>query len=315
MNRFKSFGLLFIFTVAIFVVTVVEPVFPQQSTTGPVPPPGIDRGLRPKIPAQVIIPGVPAYLWHHGCGPTAVGMVVGYCDGKGYPNLVTGDASSQTNAVNAMIADDRGNPNCAAPDGDHYQDYSCPIDYWPNLLADKSTTGGAHASNCVGDFFKTSWSLVSNYYGWSWFSDVPASFTGYVNLVAPQYNPVTVNRSFSEFNWATYMAEIDAGRPMVLLVDTDGNGVTDHFVTAIGYDNTTMEYGILNTWDTNKHWYLWRGIEAGVSWGIYGITTFGLSGAPIPSLSQWGLIGLMLVLLTIATWVFIRRRKVVGVRT
>jgi len=35
----------------------------------------------------------------------------------------------------------------------------------------------------------------------------------------------------------------------------------------------------------------------------------------VPTLTQWGLIGLMLVLLAIATWVFFWRKKVVGVRT
>jgi hypothetical protein len=36
---------------------------------------------------------------------------------------------------------------------------------------------------------------------------------------------------------------------------------------------------------------------------------------PGPSLSQWGLIGLMFVLLALGTWVFFWRRKVIGVRS
>jgi len=36
---------------------------------------------------------------------------------------------------------------------------------------------------------------------------------------------------------------------------------------------------------------------------------------PIPAFSSWGLIALILVLLAIATWVFFRRKRVVGVRT
>ncbi len=40
-----------------------------------------------------------------------------------------------------------------------------------------------------------------------------------------------------------------------------------------------------------------------------------IPGQDIPTLSEWGLIGLMLVLLALATWVFFRRRKVVGVKT
>ncbi len=272
MNRFKGYIFLFMF-VATFLL-IGELALAQQSTTGPVPPPGIDYGIRALTSTQVIIPGVPAYLWHHGCGPTAVGMVVGYWDGNGFPSLVPGSAATQTASVDAMIADDSGNPNCAAPDGDHYQDYSCPIDYWPTLLTDRSQTGGAHASNCVADFMMTSWSSQNNFYGWSWFVHVPMSFTNYVNLVAPHYNPLSQNRYYSGTTWATYKAEIDSGRPVVLLVDTDGDGSTDHFVTGIGYDDATNEYGIRNTWDTGIHWYTWRGV--GYAWGIYGITLFKL---------------------------------------
>ena len=33
------------------------------------------------------ISGVPEYLWHRGCAPTADGMVLGYWDSHGYPNF------------------------------------------------------------------------------------------------------------------------------------------------------------------------------------------------------------------------------------
>jgi hypothetical protein len=296
----------------IFVVVVVEPVFAQQSTTGPIPPPGIDRGIRPVTRDQVVIPGVPAYLWHHGCGPTAVGMVVGYWDGVLF-DLVPGDASTQTAAVNAMIADDSGNPDCDAADGDHYQDYSCPIDAPPFLLQDRSQTGGAHASNCVADFFKTSWSSRGNYYGQSWFADADSSWINYVYWYCDigLTKPAAIHKFFSEFSWDRYKFEIDRGRPMVLLVDTDNNGVSDHFVTAIGYNDATMEYAIYDTWDTNIHWYKWREIGEGISWGVYGITMFYWLRGEIPTLTEWGLITFGVVLLGFITYVFLRRRKAV----
>ena len=52
-----------------------------QSTTGPVPPPGIERGNVAPTPsrAQIVLHDVPAYLWRHGCAPTAAGMVVFAC--------------------------------------------------------------------------------------------------------------------------------------------------------------------------------------------------------------------------------------------
>ena len=258
------------------------PAHSQQSTSGPVPPPGISRGLRAPLLAGLtgtgtIIPGVPAYLWHHGCGPTAVGMVVGYWDAHGFPDLVPGDASTPTAAVMAMIANDSGNPTCGGS-GDHYQDYACPRDDGsPTAIPDRSSTGGAHASNCVADFMRTSWSSAGNCYGWSWGTDVLPAFVNYVRHVAPQYTPFATNSTFAGFSWDMYKAEIDAGRPVVLLVDTDGNGGTDHFVTAIGYyeDTGQPQFAIYDTWDYTVHWFPWHGLGSG-SWGIYTITTFGL---------------------------------------
>jgi len=263
----------------------VYSVWAQQSTTGPTPPPGMDPGHQNVTKAQVVIPGVPAYIWHHGCGPTAVGMVIGYWDGNGCPNMVPGDATTQTNAVEDMMADDSQNPSCAAAGSDHYQDYSCPIDNYPNLYRDLSELGGAHTSNCVADFMETSWSSRGNRYGWSYYSDVPGSFIDYVNLVAPQYNPTAANHTYSNFSFATYQNEINNGRPVVLLVDSNGDGQTDHFVPAIGYDNVTNEYACLNTWDMSIHWYQWRPMSASYSWGVYGATVFNVTVSGCPDLT------------------------------
>jgi hypothetical protein len=245
----------------------------------------MDPGHQNVTKAQVVIPGVPTYIWHHGCGPTAVGMVIGYWDGNGCPNMVPGDATTQTNAVENMMADDSQNPSCAAAGSDHYQDYSCPIDNYPNLYRDLSELGGAHTSNCVADFMETSWSSRGNRYGWSYYSEVPGSFIDYVNLVAPQYNPTSANHTYSNFSFATYQNEIDNGRPVVLLVDSDGNGGTDHFVPAIGYDDVANEYACLNTWDMSIHWYQWRPMSASYSWGVYGATVFNVTVPGCPDLT------------------------------
>ena len=252
------------------------PILAQQSTTGPVPPPGTDRGLRAPARSQVLIPNVPAYYWHHGCGPTALGMVIGYYDGIGFDDLVPGSAATQTPAVDAMMADDRGQPDCDLPDGDHYQDYACPIDWSAPVLPDRSQTGGAHTSNCVADFMRTSWSSRGNLYGWSYDTDVPAAFRRYVRMVSA-YEPVSMNMWSTYFTWNDYRAEIDAGRPVVLLVDIDGDGNTDHFVAAIGYDDVTGEYACHDTWDMGVHWYHWAVAAQGVPWGVFSITTCSLT--------------------------------------
>ncbi|MFH2034919.1 MAG: dockerin type I domain-containing protein [Candidatus Zixiibacteriota bacterium] len=278
MRKIRLF--IFVFSVAIFFLPLIG--HSQQSTSGPIPPPGIDRGLRADTKSQVVISNVPSYIWHHGCGPTAAGMAIGYWD-QFFPFLVEGDATTQTVGANKMMTDDSEQPGCGYPNADHYQDYSCPIDNGSNILPDQSEPGSnPHANNCLGDFMYTSRSSVGNAYGWSWFSHVYSAFVGYINFVATGMDFTVANYIYDDFTFEDYKNEINNGRPVVLLVDTDGNGITDHFVTGIGYDDVDGYYGIYDTWDHNLHWYYWHQLST-ASWGIYGVTTldFGIPGLPI----------------------------------
>ncbi|MFW5886113.1 MAG: T9SS type A sorting domain-containing protein, partial [Bacteroidota bacterium] len=250
----------------------------QQSTMGPKRPSHVSEGITNKFGADgkdisgniKIINGVPSYIWHRGCGPTALGMVVGYYDGTGYENLIENDALTQTAEVNNAIANDL-----------HYIDYSLPIDTYPELLADKSELGGAHASNCLADFMNTSWSSRGNYYGWSWSNYIAPSFTNYFSTKYSNHNILTIYIYYSNSdNWELYKNEINNNRPVVILVDSDGNGSTDHFVTGIGYDEDNMQYAIYDTWDNNIHWYKWRGMANGNDWGIYGFNIFKIINPP-----------------------------------
>jgi hypothetical protein len=241
-----------------------------RSTTGPKAPFGVDvEGNRLLQPASSrIINNVPAYIWTDGCGPTAAGMVFGYWDGKGYPDLVSGSAASQTPAVNTMISSTQ-----------HYNDYALPLDAPPDpLQPDKSEPpiGDEHSNNCVADFMRTSQSYWFNYYGWSSFSDMDDSLIGFANYAAPAYSSTAANLTWGNFTWEMYRNEIDAGRPLIFLVDTDADGSTDHFVTAIGYsdDSGPRQYACLNTWDTTPHWYDFEQLAPGQDWGIYGATLF-----------------------------------------
>lgn len=241
-----------------------------HSTTGPKPPEGIEMGMRQTSAphAEVVLTSVPGYDWRHGCGPTAAGMVLAYWDGNGFGNLVSGSAATQTAAVNEMIASQ-----------ENYDDYCEPLDYsWrdPQPLDDKSElpVGDEHTGNCVADFMQTSQSYYNNYYGWSYFSRVDDALRDYVALVEPEYSTTVTNQYWGTLTWASYRAEIDAGRPVVFLVDTDGNGGTDHFVTAIGYNDVTNQYACRNTWDADVHWFAFEPLSSGQPWGIYGATLF-----------------------------------------
>jgi hypothetical protein len=214
-------------------------------------------------------------------------MIIGYWDGKGFDSLVSGSAATQTAAVNAMISSD-GN----------YYDYYLPYDAYTALQPDKSElpVGDEHPDNGVADFMKTSQSYYYNRAGWSWWSHVPGALTSYVHLVAPQYSATAFNQYWGTFTWEVFKAEIDAGRPVVLLVDSDGKGGTDHFVAAMGYsdDGGNRQYAARNTWNYGVHLYPFVPMQAGQPWGIYGATLFriealpGAFGKTSPSNGTWG---------------------------
>jgi len=264
------FYILFLFTLSASQEKHEDFLKPEQSKTGPIPPDGIDiRGhifRRLRVQAATIISGVPTYIWRHGCGPTAVGMVIGYYDSHGYPNLIPGDASSQSDNVNTSIASI-----------ENYYDYCLPLDYYPNLLPDKSEApvGDEHKDNCLADSMKTSQSYYHNCYGWSWDSDIKPSFESFI-LSLKSYIGVATRYSFSSFSWDSLKNEIMNNRPLVFLVDTDGNNSTDHFVTVVGFNSEggTDYFGCYNTWDPAVHWYPFRAMAYGRSWGIYSVHTF-----------------------------------------
>ena len=267
---------------------------PQQSRTGPVPPQEVlERDAR-KLPdrAQDILSAstlpVPAYYWRHGCGPTAVGMVVGYYDTLGYDSLIPGSAATQTYEVNQAIASG-GNSTSPNPPGSerHYEDYARPQDGYPIMLDDDYITSGRtpHSDNCIADYMGTSKSTRYNYYGWSWSSDVGPAFVAYVNQQNSAFQP-----SYQEYHtqdgtltWSVLTREIGGGRPMVFLVDSTGDGATDHFVPVIGYRTSpSLQYACWDTWSTtNVRWENFATIAPGVPWGIWGGWALSLHALPV----------------------------------
>jgi hypothetical protein len=263
----------------------------QQSTTGPNPPASVEPA-RGGLPAaggagETVIVDVPAYAWRHGCGPTAVGMIVGYYDGHGFDALIPGSAATQTEAVDQAIA---SQGSSGAPR--HYEDYALPMDASgtnPSPLPDKSEApaGDEHASDSVADFMHTSWSSDGNYYGWSWSDKISPSFVGFATLKSRTYVATsTTYLMASTLSWTLVKAEIDSSRPMVFLVDSSGDGSTDHFVTIIGYRETSgyPEYACWDTWSTTSvRWARFRAMSGSYSWGVWGGFTFGLTSTTAPA--------------------------------
>ncbi len=245
-----------------------------QGAPGPVPAPGIAPKVeRVFLPGEraVVIPGVPGYEWRHGSGPTALGMVMGYYDGLGMDDLIPGDASTQTPEVDQAIASER-----SALDPGHYEDYCVPIDTASSILPDLSEPpeGDEHADDCIADFLLASRSSVPNHYGWCRAVHVADAFMSYIKSVNPDYYPraVEYNMTLGELTWEVVTGEIDAGRPMVFLVDADGNETEDRYVTVIGYSDTTVQmYACLDTEAPADavRWCEFATVQGGQEWGIW----------------------------------------------
>jgi len=256
------------------------------TTTGPTPPPNVrmpagGRGARAAA-GEVLLSGVPAYEWHDGCAPTSAGMVLAYWGASGFPDLIAGDASKQTAAADQAIAS-HGSPD----DRGHWEDYAQPREYGGSgIREDRSEEpeGDEHASDSIADFMQTSWSVNGLAYGWSYVGMVGPAFTDFVALVDPGTS-VTTRDCFIDgygpgrLTFAVLQAEIDAGRPMILYVDSTGDGISDHAVTAIGYRETSgyPEYACWDTWFDTVRWSGFREVSSGYAWGVYGGTAFALT--------------------------------------
>jgi hypothetical protein len=231
--------------------------------------------------ADLILDNVPAYLWYHGCGPTAAGSVLGYWDLNGYPSLF--DASGWDDVkLTANVQDQISSPAHNAkydPDPDN-----------PALPVPPMTS--------IADWFGTSVDPLQ--YGWSYQSKADDAFEGYANYRGYEFD--SYNRSWSSFSWDDLVAEIDAGNPMMFLVDSSGNGSTDHFVPVFGYDDRGADglwYGIYDTWgeDETTRWEMFRPMSSSWTWGV-GYATFVhpiSAPVPVPGALLLGTLGLVAV--------------------
>ena len=216
-----------------------------------------------------IIQGVPAYFSRHGSGPTAAAMVLAYHDAHGFPELLPGDASVQTDLVNLAIASQ-----------EHYNDYCLPLDAPPTILPDKSELPEEerHPDNCLADYCLTSRSLYGNYYGQTKAMDLKPGIEDFVRS-GGKYVATAATYPFAQVDWTTVRNEVLSNRPMVFLVDTDGDGLEDLFVTVIGFntENNINDFGCFDTRDGDLHWYEYRQAGSGVPGGVVYVHIVGVS--------------------------------------
>lgn len=244
-----------------------------QSTSGPMPPIDyrkFETNLVRYSSGEESLIGIPSYLWRHGCGPTAVGMVAGYWDGKeGCQDIFDGDATNQTENVNQGIAS-----GVTSNTPMHYEDYAIPTDQYPGLLMKDNSENpkeSRHTNNSIADFMHTSWSKDKNYYGWSWSDFIIPSFVNYIKFKNNQYEAIgSVIYSNGDKIWNKLVDEINNKRPMVFLIDTDGDKRTDHFVAVTGYRiiNNKKYYSMHDTWTRGLKWQEFGVMDYNFKWGV-----------------------------------------------
>jgi hypothetical protein len=232
------------------------------------------------------IDSVPAYFWYHGCGPTAAASVIGFWDLHGFPNLF--DASGADVFLTSQVQDQISSPA-----------HNAKYDPTPDL------PGPIPAYTSIADWFQTS--VDPSYFGWSYLSEANAAFEGYAAYRGYAFDAMTVD--FGGL-WDGLVREIDAGHPFLGLVDTNGDGSTDHFVPVLGYDDRGAGgryYGLYTTWDESETIEWEPFLPLGHPWGI-GYATFVTPLSPPASVPEPGS-GLLVLTGSIALIIFRGRRR------
>jgi len=275
-----------------------------------------------------VLPNTPDYDWWYGCSPTSAGMMMAYYDINGYnglryDNLVPGGAAE----LNTHW--ETGGPTGWTALANHIiasQGHVADFYSGGNNASGDDVDPPFHQFDSLADFMGTSQDSVGNANGWTTFwywndgsrlyaEDIYGSgpsyynssgmyglweyfqYSGYGGAPDPSaddvylFNQYTDNKELTYgFTFADYMAEIDAGRVVLVHVD-------DHTMLGYGYnpDGTIVLY---DTWTPGPHTMAWSGSYSGRE--LYGVTVFEPFGGteaavPIPA-AVWllasGLIGL-----------------------
>jgi transcriptional regulator CtsR len=254
---------------------------------------------------------VPAFDWSYGCAATSAAMLFGYYDRIGYSNMYAGPTNGgicpldnsvwgHTNWPSVTCGECPLSATHNSIDGmtikGHVDDYW--IDYG-NAGPDPYLGNWAEHTlcDCTGDYMGTNQAKYSNIDGGTIFFYNPTGdplydYTGYeptyrdgchgMKLFA-QSRGYTVVTNFNQliqgqgsdpnkgFTFADFQAEIDAGRPVLILV-------TGHAMLGYGYDTSTNTIYVHNTWDYYSHTMTWGGTYNGMQ--HFGVTVIRLNPPP-----------------------------------
>ena len=202
------------------------------------------------------------YPWQVGCTGTAVGIVVGYWDRHGFSNLIEGDSSTYSDGVRRAIASEG-----------HYADYYNP-DGYETIIPDASEgSGPVHADDSIADFLHSSRSDLGLGDGWTYYGYEGIGLHGYASHRG--YDDFkTTHENWGAFSFGDIAAEIDAGRPVILSVDSNADGRNDHNVVVFGYNELTNELLIHDGWASTDEprWIDFARNSSGQPFGITAAT-------------------------------------------
>jgi len=212
---------------------------------------GRAAGESVQIPADVAdrsgvtIAGVPEYYWYYGCSPTSGGMLQAWWEQQdgAFEPLVDGTAPHTLTEVHDLIAS-AGHIAAGAAKGLTYGSW----DRNGNNVEDASDVA---LWDCVADFMRTEDGGTAG-------DMIPVGmveYAAYCGLTATASREQTPLSPFGvgDFGWVDFMAEIDAGRPMLLSV------ITYDPLAAEWSAHTVLAYGYL---DEPPDPQLWDNTEA-----------------------------------------------------
>jgi hypothetical protein len=261
----------------------------------------------------------PDYGWWYGCTPTSAGMAMGYYDWHGYDNLVPSVVAAAYTPYGAAAGDAVGQATQAmiASPGHITDFYSGALPLVGVGWSGDDLPKPWHDFNCLADFMGTSQDLYASSNGSTWiyyytdgsrlhYDEMPGlgikdkdgmygvyeylSYSGYASEVLDIYTQLTDNQGATfGFTLADYMAEIDAGR--VVLIQ-----VTGHTMLGFGYDPANPSTIFIDdTWGAGTQSMTWGSYYGPrTMWGV-SVIQLEEMGAIIPEPGTVSLVAMALV--------------------
>lgn len=252
------------------------------------------------------------YDWWYGCSPTSAGMMMGYYDRNGYSgsnfdNLIPGGTAESETYVGPPTGWAALANNAIASTG-HVADYwgtpdplgsgrSLPAD-WDCLADFMGTSQGARANGATSftywvsgnPYYESQSGTGEGMYGVGLYIeyagyDAAVLYNQLIPGVADDLWGYTPN--VNGFTWDDYVAEIDAGRPVMIQV-------SGHSMFGYGYGDNNTVY-LYDTWSPGPHTMTWGGYYSGLMhYGVMALTLVPLPGAILLGILGIGVVGIKL---------------------